>query len=229
MVEGVAYIEEATSGQQRLAEPFGAIRPGDVVVVQHGHVVVCDVRTGVQLEGGDGARLTLAAQPARPTSTLGTRLLEALNALVDEPARTTTAAVRGRPPPAAPVTKTVWPDQVTFGPRAFIHFRWPPVTGPVRFELRRVRPDGALVLETPTPTDPLVWPGDLPRVAGQYEWQLRGGGAAAAHAGSFTILSNHEATVRRSRYAKAATRSFGSANRDLGIELLAAKDGCFFN
>ena len=219
IVEGEAHIESA--GARKVAQPFVPITIDDVVVVERGRVVVCDIRSAEQFEVLAGQRFALPRKPSRPLASLRAKLQAALAALT-EPPQTESAHVRGR-------HGKIWPNNASFAPAAHIQFRWSSDTVAARFVLFRANPAPQQLFEASHPSNPQPWPSAVPCAPGRYEWHLTDSSGELVFLGHFTMLSEVEAAERRARYAKVARARFGVHHQEIGIELLAAKDQYFLH
>jgi hypothetical protein len=216
-LDGTARI--TSSRGERDAEAFAPIAPGDIVVVQDGTALLCDMRNGEEITLHAGQRYTPARVVPNVKVSLFARLREALDGLMQEPEQDASAEVR-----APTGSGAVWPNRCRFAPGAPIRFKWPAALSADRLG-SETRP----IFESRHPTPPLRWPPDLRPLPGEYEWSLLDGGAQPLSAGRFTILSEAEAAEQKAAYAAEAPATFDARERDLAIELLAAKDRCFFH
>jgi hypothetical protein len=220
--EGTGYVESGASPSRRRAEPFVPLMADDTVVVEAGTVTVVDLRSNQEQRLGAGSKFVMPRSVGVRDSSLYGTLVATLKSIVREPEQLGIGAARGdemRP----------WPNGVQFASGAYITFRWPATLRPATFRLHGPRHQGSPILyRLDNPSNSMPWPNEVPRVPGKYAWVIVGQDESEQLGiGVFEILSETAAAEKRRQYLEQAQALFSGAQKELGAELLAAKDRCF--
>ena len=214
-LDGAATITNSSSTTFP-AERFDILLPGETLTVTAGTAVVVDLRCGASMRvESSPKRFALPERCEGGRRAAWDRLRDALREFRGPSERTVRAATRGGP---------FSPDQAHFAMAARIVFHWEGVRA-VRFKL-----SGPVSTEVDlSSSDRLEWPAPS-RPPGKYRWELFGGtaGHAMLGGGQFEIVDETTKQEQQKRYSEEAAQKFGSALREEGAEILAARDGWFF-
>ncbi len=223
-ISGSAFVEFGSNRERRLAEPFVPLMAGDTVIVESGSVTIVDLRSNQEQRLGAGSKFVMPRSMAVSDASLYEKLVKTFREAFREPEQIAIGAARGGDPGLV-----VSPNGARFSPDAHINFQWKPTSIlPAVFRLRGPK-DGETPLEyrRENPPNPMLWPNDVRRIPGEYIWEILGRDYGAVLASArFEVLSETAAAEKRAHYERQAAGLFPT-QRELGAELLAAKDGYF--
>lgn len=226
-VSGTARIIAAKAPQvPRPAEPFVTLFEKDIVEVESGSLVLFDLSAGSEQRLGAPSRFVVhRAQPAQRATGMEA-IIATLARIVRQPDQMVVAGVRGDE-----VQGRAWPAEgMRFAAGAQIKFLWEEKSSAKAERLRLLVPHsaGPQVYAYPNPSNPMAWPESMPRIAGHYQWEVRAQGRADPIAfGAFEIMDEATLAGQRALYRQKATERFPENLVEVGMELLAAQDGCF--